>query len=309
MSILFRGATSTHSTKNFLDFCEKQVIETFMTLDTRLFSFHGKDLPKTESDNTTHHWGPIAARIPTALSRLITILLVMLSLHLTNSSGWTTVDANFQNSDSNLSKGRQEFEKGSYAAAIKTLTDSIKANPGMAEAYFFRAKSLDMLGQPMRALKDLAKYIELKPQDPKGHILKGDVNNFNMDHREAIECYSHALRLDSRSVNARLGRGLAYAALERYDLAIKDYEDVLKENSLHHEALTNLGVALALSGKPDDALKKLTEALALERDLEWRSRLNKMIDEIAQSQAKENIKKMNRSPFSQTPKPLLEKPW
>lgn len=280
-----------------------------MTLGIRLLSLNRKDLFKKETDNTTPHLGPTASPIPTALYGLITILLVLLSIHLTNSTGWTTVDANLQNGDSLLNKGRHEFEKGSYATAVKTLTDSIKANPGIAEAYFIRAKSLDMLGQPIRALKDLSKYIELKPQDPKGHILKGDVNNFNMDHREAIECYSHALRLDSRSLNARLGRGLAYAALERYDLAIKDYEDVLKENRLHHEALTNLGVALALSGKPDDALKKLTEALALERDLEWRSRLNKMIDEIAQSQAKENIKKMNRSPFSQTPKPLLEKPW
>lgn len=242
-------------------------------------------------------------------SIFLTIFLALLAFHMTNSAAWATVDTKLSGSDSNLSKGRQEFEKGSYAAAIKTLSDSIKVNPAMAEAYFLRAKSLDMLGQPIRALKDVSKYIELKPNDPKGHILKGDINNFNLDHREAIECYSNALRLDSRSMNARIGRGLAYAALERYDLAIKDYEDVLKENRLHHEALANLGVALALSGHPDEALKKLTEALALERDLDWRARLNKMIDEISQSQAKADTKKVNKSPFSQTPNRLLDKPW
>ena len=239
----------------------------------------------------------------------MTIFLALLAFYMTNSAAWATVDTKLSGSDSNLSKGRQEFEKGSYAAAVKTLSDSIKVNPAMAEAYFLRAKSLDMLGQPIRALKDVSKYIELKPNDPKGYILKGDINNFNMDHREAIECYSNALRLDPRSMNARIGRGLAYAALERYDLAIKDYEDVLKENRLHHEALANLGVALALSGHPDEALKKLTEALALERDLDWRARLNRMIDEISQSQAKADTRKVNKSPFSQTPNRLLDKPW
>ncbi len=309
MSDLFRGQHPIHSTKNFLDFCEKQVIETIMALDSGLLSIRRERSLKKVTDGPASNRDLVMCRIPTAFSRFMTIFFVLLSLHLTSSAGWTTVDTKLHNSDFNLNKGRQEFERGSYAVAVKTLTDSIKANPAMAEAYFLRAKSLDMLGQPIRALKDISKYIELKPQDPKGHILKGDVNNFNMDHREAIDCYSHAIRLDPRSANARIGRGLAYSALERYDLAIKDYEDVLKENRLHHEALTNLGVVLALSGKPDEALKKLTEALALERDLEWRSRLNKMIDEIAQTQARGSIKKMNRSPFSQTPKPLLEKPW
>lgn len=242
-------------------------------------------------------------------SILKSIVCLWLAFCLFSTVGWAFNDANQAISNEKMSKARQEFEKGQYAAAVKNLTEIIKANPDLAEAYYLRAKSLDMLGQPMRALKDVAKYIELKPQDPKGYILRGDVNNFNLDHREAIDSYNHALRLDSRSISARIGRGLAYAALERYDLAIKDYEDVLKENRFHHEALVNLGVALALSGKSEEALKKLTEALALERDLDWRSRLNKMIDEISQSQAREDPSKTKKSPFNSHPNQLQEKPW
>ena len=280
-----------------------------MTLYYALLFLEKKSSLNEGSGHLTLNRFLVTCHVRKAFSSFLTIFMVLLSLHLTNSTGWATVDTKLTGSDSILSKGRQEFEKGSYAAAIKTLSDFIKVNPGIAEAYFLRAKSLDMLGQPIRALKDVSKYIELKPGDPKGYILKGDINNFNLDHREAIDCYSNALRLDPRSMNARIGRGLAYAALERYDLAIRDYEDVLKENRLHHEALANLGVALALSGHPDEALKKLTEALALERDLEWRARLNRMIDEISQSQAKADTKKVNKSPFSQTPNRLLDKPW
>lgn len=221
--------------------------------------------------------------------------------------GWSTSLVNQKNPDQNLNKGRTEVEKGQYAAAVKTLTETIKLSPGLADAYYLRAKSLDLMGQPMRALKDIGKYIELKPQDPKGYILRGDINNFNLDHREAIESYSLALRFDSRSTNARIGRGLAYTALEKYDLAIKEYQDVIKENRLNLEALGNLGVALALSGRNEEALQKLTEALALERDLEWRSRLKKLIDEI--SQARSNPSRHHKSPFGKGPTKSPEKPW
>ncbi len=246
---------------------------------------------------------------PKTLRVISSFFYILLSVYISIEPGWTFNGVNDPASNSHINKARHELEKGGYASAVKTLTEAIKTSPDLAEAYFLRAKAFDILGQPMRALKDVTKYIELKPRDPKGYELKGDVNNFNLDHSEAIDSYNNALRLDSRSSGARIGRGLAYAAMEKYDLAIKDYEEVLKNNRLQHEALLNLGVALALSGRPDEALKKLTDALSLERDLDWRSRLNKMIDEISQSQARQPTKKMNVSPFNQAPKSILQKPW
>lgn len=238
-----------------------------------------------------------------------TFLLVVCLSMMAFSQSWAAKAVNQFNSQENLNRAKLEVEKRSYAAAVKTLSDILKSNPDLAEAYYLRAKSLDMMGQPMRALKDIGRYIELKPHDSKGYILKGDVNNFNMDHREAIDSYSHALRVDPGSVNALVGRGLAYAALEKYDLAIKDYEEAIKGNRLNLEALTNLGMALALSGKTEEAVQRLTEALALERDLEWRARLNRLIDEISQSLARPSTTKPARSPFRQAPSRLLEKPW
>lgn len=232
---------------------------------------------------------------------------MLILIHHTAQPAWTANSDLRGAPEQYLNKGRADVEKKGYSAAVKPLTEAIKLNPDLAEAYFLRARSFDMIGQPMRALKDVGKYIDLKPHDPKGYILKGDINNFNQDHKEAVDSYSFALRLDSRSVDARIGRGLAYAAMEKYDLAIKDYEDALKDNRLHHEALTNLGIALALSGKPEQALKKLTEALALERDLEWRPRLNRLIDEISQVHAEQS--RQTPPPFKRVPGQLLEKPW
>ncbi len=243
----------------------------------------------------------------------VTFVLMMFFLHNSCSCAWSispfnnSVSTNQSIPDQGLNRARSELEKRQYAAAVKSLTDTIKLRPDLAEAYYLRARSLDMMGQPMRALKDINKYIELKPQDPKGYVLKGDINNFNLDHREALENYSLALKLDSRMVNARVGRGLAYAALEKYDLAIKDYEEVIKENKHHHEALSNLGMALALSGRTEEAIQKLSDALALERDLDWRSRLKKLIDEI--SQALPGSYQQNKWPSGKAPNQIREKPW
>lgn len=243
----------------------------------------------------------------------VTLFLMIFFLHSSYSCAWSispvtnSVSTNQSIPDQGLNKARSELEKRQYAAAVKSLSDTIRLRPDLAEAYYLRARSLDLMGQPIRALKDINRYIELKPQDPKGYALKGDINNFNLDHREALENYSSALRLDSRMVNARIGRGLAYAALEKYDLAIKDYEDVIKDNKYNHEALSNLGMALALSGKTEEAIQKLTEALALERDLDWRSRIKKLIEEI--SQVLPESSQQNKWPVGKAPNQIREKPW
>lgn len=262
-----------------------------------------KKLPKLE-------W---VLRYRSRAKRFITVSLTVILLNLSCPPFWLYNSTSFanqpahQNSQNYLAKGRTEFDKGQYSLTVKHLSEALKLDPNLAEAYFHRARALDLLGQPMRALKDVEKYIELSPRDPNGYILRGDINNFNLDHTDAIDSYNQALRIDPRSIDARIGRGLAYTALEKYDLAIKDYEDIIRKNPYNQDALTNLGIALALSGRKKEAIEKLTEALALERNLDWRSRLNKMIDDL--SQATTDTLKKQKTPFNNNQNNFLNKPW
>ena len=126
-----------------------------------------------------------------------------------------------------ISRAKGFIEKNEFPVAIRYLTEAVKQSPRSVEAYLLRGEAFDKMGFPMKALQDLNRYVELRPHDPQGFIQRADTNNFNLDHKAAIEDYNRALRLVPNSRSAILGRGMAYVGLERYDLAIQDYESVL----------------------------------------------------------------------------------
>lgn len=206
-----------------------------------------------------------------------------------------------QNSPATLiSKARSLIEKKNFPAAVRYLTESLQNSPKTAEAYLLRGQAYDRMGFPMKALQDLNRYIELRPNDLEGFISRADVNNFNLDHKAAVEDYNKALQLLPDSRPALIGRGIAYAGLENYDLAIRDYETVLSMYPWDHEALVNLGMAFALSGKKESALKSFNKALQVEVDPAWRARISSMVDQlsVATNQEKPKPRGPTRSPIN-----------
>jgi tetratricopeptide (TPR) repeat protein len=115
----------------------------------------------------------------------------------------------------------------------------------------------------------------LRPSSPEGYIRRGDARNFNLDHQSALEDYSTAVKLAPSSLVAHLGRGLAYTGLEKYDLAIKEYQWVLKSEPNNHEALGNIGIACMLAGRRLEAVTYFEKALTVEKDPQWRTRMDK----------------------------------
>ena len=86
-----------------------------------------------------------------------------------------------------ISKAKIYIEKNNFPLALRQLNEALKKSPRQAEAYLLRGKTMDRMGLPMKALQDLNKYIELRPQDPAGFIQRADINNFNTDHKAAVQ--------------------------------------------------------------------------------------------------------------------------
>ncbi len=182
--------------------------------------------------------------------------------------------------DHYVERGKKLISKGLYAGAVRSLSLALKKRPGSAEIYLLRGIAYDRMGLAERAIQDLSFYIQKKPSDPSGYIRRADAKNFNSMHREAIDDYNIAIRLAPSSVSAYLGRGLAHAGMEKYEDAIKDYYWVLRLDPKNREALGNMGIACMLANKPLQAVAYFEQALAVERDPEWRRRINEWMEKI-----------------------------
>lgn len=190
-----------------------------------------------------------------------------------------------------ISKAKNYLEKNNFPMAVRHLNEALKKSPKPAEAYLLRGKALDRMGFPMKALQDLNKYVELRPQDPEGFVQRADTNNFNLDHKASIEDYNRALRILPNSRSALIGRGLAFAAMGNYEMAIQDYNRLLLKYPLDYEAWANLGVAYHLLGKNQSAIESLVKALELEPDTEWRIKIDRIVQQISSAIVLEKPKK------------------
>jgi len=82
-------------------------------------------------------------------------------------------------------------------------------------------------------------------------------------HKEAIDCWQQALRLDPNFAKAHNNLGFAYTKQGRLDEAIGEFKEALKLNPNDAVAHNNLGVAYKDQGRLDEAIGESQEALRL----------------------------------------------
>jgi len=182
-----------------------------------------------------------------------------------------------------VEQGKDHLEKKRFTAALRSFSAAILADPSAAEAYLMRATVYYQSGSPHKALQDLARYIELRPSDPTGYLKRGDIRCFNQDYEAALADYDAAVKLAPRLFQAYVGRGLVRTALEQYDNAIKDYQWALALDPENVEVLSNMGIACMMAGRSFEAVSYFERALKREKDPQWRTRIEKWIEELVKT--------------------------
>ena len=86
------------------------------------------------------------------------------------------------------------------------------------------------------------------------------------DPEGGVSAYDQVLRLTPDSAEAYTNRGIARAALERYDDAIADHNEAIRLKPDYAKAYTNRGSAKAALERYDDAIADFNEALRLKPD-------------------------------------------
>ncbi|QTA92396.1 Tetratricopeptide repeat-containing protein [Desulfonema magnum] len=81
-----------------------------------------------------------------------------------------------------------------------------------------------------------------------------------------ITLFEHALKVNPHNYVAHGHMGVALAAQEKTDEAIRHYTRILRSDPNDFKTLNNMGLALSDQGKPDEAIRYLSQALRLKPD-------------------------------------------
>lgn len=86
------------------------------------------------------------------------------------------------------------------------------------------------------------------------------------EHEKSVRAFTDALALDQKAIAAHEGRARAYAALKKYDDALKDLDQVVQSNPKSASMLTMRGAVRCDNGNFQQAVDDCTKAIELDAD-------------------------------------------
>lgn len=153
-----------------------------------------------------------------------------------------------------------------YQKGIDYVNKALKADEGLAKAYYIKGTIYKESGDTNRAVSSLVTATE---QDNRFADAFYDLGVIYAARRNplAMEYYNSALRLEPSNPEMLYGRARLLQDLGQIDQAIAEYEAILKTDKTCERCLYNLG-ALQLEAKkdPGKAIDYFTRAIALNPD-------------------------------------------
>ncbi len=149
--------------------------------------------------------------------------------------------------------------------AVNYLPTGIEPIDGASAAYFYLGwlyqVSTNNLNQ---AIADYSKAIELDPNAANVYNNRG-VAYYALDEYDlAVADYSKAIELDPNAANVYNNRGVAYYALDEYDLAVADYSKAIELDPNYAYGYYNRGVAYYALAEYDLAVADYSQAIELD---------------------------------------------
>lgn len=112
-----------------------------------------------------------------------------------------------------MNLGIAHYMAGQYRDSIRHLEAAVKANPELAQAFLFLGASEHRLGNPVRAIPSLQRYVRKDGKDPRGRQLLGDALFAVERFEQAAEQFEALSKLEAENPKAWHGLGRSYEAL------------------------------------------------------------------------------------------------
>ena len=152
-----------------------------------------------------------------------------------------------------------------WAGAEREFKKAIELNPNYAQAHFWYAVYLSVVGRQREALAEIRRAQELDPLSLPINAWVGRILALLGQTDEAIEQLRKTIEMDSNFILARHRLGLLYEEKGMYDEAISEFQQVLKLSGGRPLGIANLAHAYVLAGKREEGLKNLDELLRLSK--------------------------------------------
>lgn len=155
-------------------------------------------------------------------------------------------------------KNIDQFDK-----AIADYNKAIELKPDYADAYYNRARALDLKGEYDKAIADYNKAIALNANDPEYYNGLGVTLDNKGEYYRAIEEYNKALQLNPEYVDAITNQGVTWHNLKQYDKALALYSRAIAINPSYPLPYLNRGLTYEYLMRPQDALLDYNKALEI----------------------------------------------
>ena len=155
--------------------------------------------------------------------------------------------------------------------AIQWYRGVLQIDPGFAPAHAGIGYALLGLERYAEAVESLARSVSLEPESPAAadrHVAIGHASLELGRVEAAAEHLERALAIDSRNARALDALALLRFRQQRYDEALRLYEMLIDIGEGGAQVHANLGATLHYLGRPEEALRSLERARALDPTLE-----------------------------------------
>jgi len=153
-----------------------------------------------------------------------------------------------------------------YGKALPYFAETIKRNPGYAQAYFQMGYCLAKLGQYKEAIGPYEQAVRINPKDADFLnnlcVAYGMVGRYN----EAIELCRQSIQLKSDLAETYNNLGWSYQRLGRYQEAIQSCKEAIRLKPDFAPAHYNLGNAYSALKKYREAIDAYKEAIRIKFD-------------------------------------------
>ncbi len=161
------------------------------------------------------------------------------------------------------SRGIDLAERGWLDEAINEFKSAILSAPDFAQGYDNLGTAYADKGDLFNALFSYTKALSLEPQNP---IALHNLGCFLSNHGNtlAAKCFKDVVKLEPDLYEARFNLGLCFAAEDKHEQAIYQFEQALLENAHDQETRFHLALSLFTLEKYVAAIKELLQVVKAE---------------------------------------------
>lgn len=161
-------------------------------------------------------------------------------------------------------RARRLSRIGEHTAALGEIAKAIEIHPDNPDSYLQRAVIHKGNGDLFRAIEDYSRALDLDYDMPTVHYDLGQTLRQAKMYGPAIRSYEAAVTLDPRMLEAYNNLGIAYREMKNHEKAIESFQKVIDRDPTYTKAYNNLGASLAELGHLDEAATVFEKAITVD---------------------------------------------